>query len=62
MGSWLWSLRSEGVSTILDEFFQKSVKIYESQLEAAEKAKDVDLALKLCNDIAEAYNKVRRVL
>lgn len=58
MGSWLWSSRSESSQTVLNEYYQKSVILFEANLEAAEKSKDLARTEKLSMDISEAYNKL----
>ena len=58
MGSWLWTLRSEGAKTILKNYYKKSVELFEKHLEKAERVKDLDKSLQLAKDIAEAYNNL----
>ena len=58
MGSWLWTLRSEGAKTILENYYKKSVELFEKHLEKAERVKDLDKSLQLAKDIAEAYNNL----
>lgn len=58
MGSWLWTLRSESAYSILENYYKRSVALFEEQLDKVEKAKAIDKSLKMAQDIAEAYNKL----
>ena len=47
-----------GAKTILENYYKKSVNLFETQLEKAEHGKDLNKSLQLAQDIAEAYNNL----
>ena len=48
----------KGAKTILENYYKKSVELFEKHLEKAERVKDLDKSLQLAKDIAEAYNNL----
>ena len=47
-----------GAKTILENYYKKSVNLFETQLEKAELGKDLNKSFQLAQDIAEAYNNL----
>ena len=50
-----------GAKNILENYYTKSVELFETQLDKAERGKDMNKSFQLAQDIAEAYNNLGKI-